>query len=146
MVVDDNLDDRNVVPGSGGDLVHIHTEAAVSGDVDDGLLRAAHFGSDGCAQAVTHGAQAPGSQKLMGLFVFIILSRPHLMLTNLGDDQSISLGDPVELFHHIGAGETCRILTVIIMVAAAAGIYFYTPRYVLPSLRERSHPASEAGV
>ena len=38
------------------------------------------------------------------------------------------------------------ILTVIIMVAAAAGIYFYTPRYVLPSLRERSHPASEAGV
>lgn len=44
---------------SGGDLVHIHTEAAVSGDVDDGLLRAAHFGSDGCAQAVTHGAQAP---------------------------------------------------------------------------------------
>ena len=38
------------------------------------------------------------------------------------------------------------ILTVIIMVAAAAGIYFYTPRCVLPSLRERSHPASEAGV
>ena len=32
------------------------------------------------------------------------------MLTNLGDDQSISLGDPVELFHHIGAGETCRIV------------------------------------
>lgn len=75
----------------------------------------------------------------MGLFVFIILSRPHLMLTNLGDDQSISLGDPVELFHHIGAGETCRIVF-------QREFIFITPRYVLPSLRERSHPASEAGV
>ena len=51
------------------------------------LVLSPHFGADGCPQAVSHGPQAAGGKKGPGIFIFIILSRPHLMLPHLGHDD-----------------------------------------------------------
>ncbi len=43
---------------------------------------------------------------MFSAFVFIILCRPHLMLSNLGTDERIALGQLVDLFHDIRTGQT----------------------------------------
>ena len=58
MVVDDHLNYGNIVPCGGGDFIHIHAEASVSGDIEHQLISVAHLGSYGCAQAIAHGSQA----------------------------------------------------------------------------------------
>ena len=92
MVVDDQFDHRDIVTGSCSNLVHVHTEAAVTCNVDDRLILAAHFSANRSAQAVSHGSQSAGSKESSRLTVFIILGSPHLVLSNLGYDHSVPAG------------------------------------------------------
>ena len=58
VVVQDYLDDRHVVSRSCCYLVQIHSEASVTGYVDDCLIRSAVLCSDSCANTVTHGSKS----------------------------------------------------------------------------------------
>ena len=60
MVIDDNLNDRDVVSGCGCNLIHVHTETSVSGDIQYHFIRSAHFGSDCSSDTITHGAKSAG--------------------------------------------------------------------------------------
>ena len=62
------------------DLVHIHAEAAITCNVDNSLILAAHFSTNRSAQTISHGSQSTGSKKGSRLTVFVILGRPHLVL------------------------------------------------------------------
>ena len=110
MVVKYNLDNRNVVAGCRRNLVHVHTETAVSGNIDNRLILTAHLRTNRCTQTVAHGAQTAGGQKLSRTFVFIILCRPHLMLSDIGTDDRIAAGYLVDLFHDIRTGQNFLVV------------------------------------
>lgn len=124
MVIDDNLDDRNVISRSRSDLIHIHTETAVTGDIDHRFIRAANLCSDCSSKTISHRTKTAGGQKLMGLLIFIILGSPHLMLSDFCDDQGISFCDPVKLFHHIGCSQTCRIVFQRELILIALDVFY----------------------
>ena len=60
MVVDNDFDHRNVVSRKGCQFVHIHAEAAVACDVDNGFVRASHFGAHGSSKTESHGSKTAG--------------------------------------------------------------------------------------
>ena len=66
-VVEDHGDDGQAVVLHGAQLMAVHAEAAVTGNVDHPLVRVAHLGADGGAQAEAHGAEAAGGQELTGI-------------------------------------------------------------------------------
>ena len=55
--VQNDLDKRFAAANCRGNLVHVHTETAVSCYIYHGFVRAAHLCSDCCTKAVTHGAK-----------------------------------------------------------------------------------------
>ena len=124
MVIDDNLDDRNVISRSRSDLIHIHTETTVTGDIDHRFIRAANLCSDCSSKTISHRTKTAGGQKLMGLLIFIILGSPHLMLSDFCDDQGISFCDPIKLFHHIGCSQTCRIVFQRELILIALDVFY----------------------
>ena len=58
MVVQHQLDHRDIVAGRCGDLIHVHTEAAVAGHIDHQLIRTSQLRAKAGAKAVPHGSQA----------------------------------------------------------------------------------------
>ena len=56
-------------------------------------------------QAVAHGPQAAGGQKGSGFAVIVILSRPHLVLAHLGDDDGVLVRHLVDGLNNVGAGQ-----------------------------------------
>ena len=109
-VVEHHLNDADIVPACGRQLIHVHPETAVPGNVHDNLVRQRRLHADGCSQAVAHRAEAAGSKQLPGLLIAIILCRPHLVLSHFRDDLCISLRQPVDLLHDEGAGQPSFII------------------------------------
>ena len=110
MVVDNNLDDRNVVSGKRCQFIHVHTETAVACDVDDGLVRASHFRAHGRSKAEAHRSKAAGGQKRSRARIAVILRRPHLMLSDIGRDDSLSIGCLVDLLNDERSGQAVLML------------------------------------
>ena len=52
------IDDGQIIVGFGGQLVAVHAEAAVAGDVQHAFVGIAGLRADGCAEAEAHGAEA----------------------------------------------------------------------------------------
>ena len=131
MVVYHNLDDRDIVAGRCSDLIHVHAEAAVSGNVEHRGIRishiaAGHLRSDGSTEAVAHGAKTAGSEKGSRLSVFVVLGSPHLVLANLGTDDSIAFGQLINRLHDKRAGKLGLIV--------AERVHVFHPLYVLDPL------------
>ena len=110
MIVDDNLNDWNIVTGCRCKFIHIHTETAITCNIDDRFIRSCSLCSQSCAKAVSHRSQSTRSQKLTRLAVFIILCCPHLMLANLSGDDRITFGHTVDLFYHI---RSCQAIQIV---------------------------------
>ena len=151
MVVYDHFHHRNVVPGGCCDLVHIHAETAVTRNVDDRLVPAPHLGSDGGAQAISHGPQAAGGEKGPWLAVVVILGRPHLVLSHLGDDHGISLGHLVDGLHNKGTGERVLVIAqgVHILHAFNMGDPLVMVNGIQPGVQlaqDHLHIADDAGI
>ena len=105
MIVDDNLNHRNLISGKSRNLIHVHTEAAVARDIDYGFLRPSHLRAHSSSEAKAHGAQSSGSQKFPRFFVDIILRRPHLMLADIRGNHRIPLGHTVKFLHNRRTGQ-----------------------------------------
>ena len=116
-VVQDRDDDRQAVLHRHDELLDVHLDRAVAGDVDDPLVRPRQLRADGRGEAVAHGAQPAGRDEGPGLGVLVELGRPHLVLPHLGADDGVSLRDggrsppprtaalsPPPLVHLVGKG------------------------------------------
>ena len=90
MVVEDDHDDGDVVVGDGGQLLAVHTEAAVAGHEQHRFLGVAHLGADGGAEAEAHGAEAAGGDELAGVVEVEVLDGPHLMLAHVGTYDGVA--------------------------------------------------------
>ena len=83
MIVDNNLNHRKMIAGGGGQLIHVHSKAAVAPDIDAGGIRVSRLGTDTGTKSISHGTKASGSQKGSGLMKGEILGRPDLMLSDI---------------------------------------------------------------
>ena len=104
MIVNDNLNHRNVVSACGSQLIHIHTETAVTRNVDTNFVGLSDLRSDAGTQALTHGAESAGGQECTGFCIGIILSRPHLVLSHIRGNDGVTLCHAAQLLHHIRTG------------------------------------------
>ena len=105
MVVQYDLDQRFSDTGCRCHLVHVHTETAVTSDVHDRLVRPSHLCTDGRSQTVAHGSQTSRGKKCSRFAEFIILRRPHLVLSHVRADDGVAFRKLVKLFDHIGTGK-----------------------------------------
>ena len=110
VVVDNNLDDRNVVSGKCCQLIHVHTETAVTCDVDDRFVRASHFCAHGCSKTESHRSKTAGGQKRSRARITVILRRPHLMLSDIRCDNCLSVRCLIDLLDHIRSGKPLFML------------------------------------
>jgi len=96
-VVEDGDLDRQPLLAGGGQLLDVHLDGAVAGDIDDHLVRRRHLGADGRGKAVAHDAQAAGGHEMTRLVEMIELGRPHLVLADLGGDDGVAAGQLMQL-------------------------------------------------
>src|SRR6267378_3807594 len=92
--------DRKPVLLAGRELLDAHLDARLAGDASDRRARVRELNAHGRRQAESHGAQAPGIDPAPRLVEFVELCRPHLVLTDIGGDECIALGDLVESLQH----------------------------------------------
>jgi hypothetical protein len=90
-IVDDGHLYRQPIGGHGGQFLHIHLKAAVSGNAKNRGVGTAHLGPQGCGKAKAHGTQASGGDQAAGVLKLIIEGGPHLMLAHLGGDDGLAL-------------------------------------------------------
>ena len=116
MVVDHNLDDRNIVSAGCCQFIQIHTETSVSGNIDTDLIRSAGLCTDAGPQPIAHRPETAGRKESSGLRILIILRRPHLMLSHIRGDHCLSLCQPVDLLYDIRTGQTALIVSQRILL------------------------------
>src|SRR5258706_14186261 len=92
--------DRKPVLLAGRELLNAHLDARLAGDTSDGRARVRELNAHGRRQAEDHRPYAPGADPAARLVEFVELRRPHLVLTDIGGDKRIALGDLVESLEH----------------------------------------------
>ena len=117
MIIKYNLDNRDIISGCCGDLIHIHAEASVSANIHHCLIFAAHLGSDTGSQTVAHSSQTARGQKSSWLFIFIILSRPHLVLPHICGNNGLPVCQLIDFLHDIRAGQLLLVIAQRIHIA-----------------------------
>ncbi len=85
----------------GRKLVAVHKEASVSGDIYHRSVRVAQLAADGCSKTVTHCAKSAAGSKASFALEVVKLCSPHLVLSHLGGDDSLSLGELVKFLYNI---------------------------------------------
>ena len=110
VIVHDDLDDRNIRPRCGRQLIQIHAEAAVPGDIDHRLVRHRALDAEGRPQSVSHRAESAGGEELMRLLVMEVLRRPHLILSDLRDNACVVLRQLLNLLHDERTGQAILIV------------------------------------
>ena len=111
MIVHNNLDQLSTTARCSCQFIHIHTEASVTCYIYNCFFRSAHLCANCSAKTVAHGSKAAGSKKSSWLFVFIILCRPHLVLSNLCGDDGITVRQLIKFLYNI---RTCKLCVIII--------------------------------
>ena len=74
-------------------------EAAVTGKHNNLLVRTANLSTKGSAHGITHSTQASGSKESSGHSKLVELSRPKLMLTDIGNNNSVILDRRIDFFN-----------------------------------------------
>ena len=82
--------------GDGGQLGDGHLEAAVAHDGEDQLVGTRELRADGRGQAEAHGAEAAGVDPQARLVEADELRGPHLVLADVGGDDGLAAGEPVD--------------------------------------------------
>ena len=110
MVVKDQFDHRNVASCRSRDLIHIHTKATISCNIDYNFVRICSLCSDRSTESVSHRAKSAGCQKSTWVFVFIILRSPHLMLSYFCCNDCFAICDLIEFLNDIWSGQYIMIV------------------------------------
>ena len=85
----------------GCNFIHIHTETSVSGNINDLFLRASDLCTDCSAKTISHCSKTAGCQKCSRFFVFVILCRPHLMLSYFRHNDGIPVCLSIDFLNDI---------------------------------------------
>ncbi len=97
---------------SGRELLDVHQDRGLAGDVDHQALRVGHLHTHGGRQAVAHGAQAAGGHPAVRLLELEELRGPHLVLADLGGDVGIAvLGQLIEPLDRVLRLDDLALLT-----------------------------------
>src|SRR5690606_34655472 len=81
---------RYLFSNSSGQLLNVHLNATITGNVEDRLIRSSHFSSNCCRKTITHCAQSTRRKELPGILKLVVLGSPHLILSNLSHHYSIA--------------------------------------------------------
>ena len=108
-IADDRDFDGHLFLDDGAQLLHGHLEATVTHHGPHLHLRTPYLSADGRGHPIAHRAQPARGQQLVGMFVDIVLSFPHLMLPHVGGDDGVALGDVPEFAHHMGRNDVVRL-------------------------------------
>ncbi len=117
----------DIMRRSGYKLVKIHSKAAVARDVYHRFGGTARFCSYGSSQTVPHSSESARGNKAARVLIPIILRRPHLILTDLGADNSFSVSEPVQSFHYRLRGNGQSLCSVLLGLAEIRRDNFLRP-------------------
>ena len=92
VVVENDDFDVDTVLMECGKFLTVHHDAAVAGKEDDRRSGTADFSTHGRRKAVPHRPQSPGGNEVPRFIQVEELSRPHLMLADVGNDDRILIG------------------------------------------------------
>ena len=87
--------------GDGCQLGDRHLEAAVTDDRKDQFIGPRELRADRGRQAKAHGAEAAGVDPQARRVEANELRGPHLMLADVGGNDGLAAGEPVDLAHHM---------------------------------------------
>ena len=90
-VVDDENLEGQLQRNRRHELLNRHDVGTVAVDVDDSLVRTSELRADGGGQTKPHRAEAAGVEPLPRLREFEILRRPHLVLSDIRNDDGIAV-------------------------------------------------------
>ena len=110
MVVDNHFNDRNLISGSCCQLIHVHSETTVSGNIDHYSVRTAELGTKCCPKAIAHGSETAGRNKLSWFLIFIKLCSPHLVLPNFCANDRITV---CCLINTLDNPRSCQYLVIV---------------------------------
>src|SRR5690625_7183814 len=68
-------------------------KSAITGHTNHGSIRLCKSCAHRCRKPEAHGAEAARGDHRTGVVICVVLSSPHLMLSYVGDDNSISICD-----------------------------------------------------
>src|SRR3989440_7400043 len=89
-VVDDDRLHGQLLDEARGQLLAVHREGAVPVDIDDLPAGVRGLHAHGRGQAVAHGAEPARGEPRPGVRDLVVLGRPHLVLTDAGDDHRLA--------------------------------------------------------
>ena len=119
-------------------------ERAVARNVDNLFIRAADLCADGCAVAVAHGAKPARGQELARMAAAAILRRPHLMLSDVGDNDGVIARDVCNRTDNLmGTEFAVIVLGTVIELFLPLGNLCH-PRGMLVFLNKRQHCFEES--
>ena len=99
-VVQDRDFDRQIVHHRRRQLLQVHLKAAIAGDTDDPLVGKRALGAQRGREPESHRAQPTGIDPRPRFHEFIELRRPHLVLADVGRDDRLPAGAPVNHVDH----------------------------------------------
>ncbi|MNZ85175.1 hypothetical protein D3C78_1039550 [compost metagenome] len=91
LVVYNNYFYRNIVNGANSKLLSTHLHTAITVDRNNKSIRMCHLCTDRCRETKAHCTKAARGDPRARLAEFVILSSPHLVLTNVCRYDSIAV-------------------------------------------------------
>ena len=89
LVVEDEDLDGELVLGGGGELLDVHHDRGLAGDIHDEGLGMGGLDADGGGEAVAHRPQSAGGHPPVGLVEADVLGGPHLVLADLAGEVGV---------------------------------------------------------
>src|SRR5690554_742515 len=89
LVVQDDYFYRKLITVNGGQLLNIHHERTIAGNIDNGAVTVSKLRSNSRGQTIAHSAQAAAGQMMAGMIKFVILRNPHLVLAYVAGNNGV---------------------------------------------------------
>ena len=98
VVHHDDLDGQGV-RGDGCEFRDGHLEAAIAADGEHEFIGAGHLSAERGGEPEAHGAESAGVDPEMRLVEADQLRGPHLVLADVGGDDGLAAGEPIDFVH-----------------------------------------------
>ena len=86
---------------AGSQFLDIHLDGTFARDARNRCVRVGHLDTHCIRQADTHRSKTAGIQPAAWLVERIVLGCPHLVLADVGSDESVTLGDFPQFFDNV---------------------------------------------
>src|SRR6266566_431194 len=136
-IVHDSYFDGNAVGLQGGQFLNVHLDAAIASNYPDGGIRQTHFDAHSRRKSEAHGAKSTRSNVAIVTGPEIMAGCPHLVLSNVGDDDGLSTrfgANCIQDADGIGIFLVSFYAGKTLIIVGLPGAYFTDPRAVLARL------------